>query len=212
MNSRVPNSSYSSEQPNHNKATGLSTVCPQSSAVICKKTWLAMSLILLQVGQHSGAHPVSEPGSASGVVSMRCQADQQDGCCSFTGHTLCTHIYPLHAGEHVGALAMSEPGSGSDVVSMRCRADKRDGCYVLNGSKMWCTNGATANTLVVYARTKQDAGPHGITAFIIERGMKVCIPAMHRTCKLVWCHPGRVCQYTSWRSMWHYSSSLLSRA
>ena len=70
---------------------------------------------------------------------------------------------------------MSEPGSGSDVVSMRCRADKQDGCYVLNGSKMWCTNGTIADTLVVYARTKQDAGPQGITAFIVKRGMKVSI-------------------------------------
>ncbi|DBA72219.1 hypothetical protein WJX79_003846 [Trebouxia sp. C0005] len=78
----------------------------------------------------------------------------------------------LIAGDHVGALAMSEPGSGSDVVSMRCRADKQDGCYVLNGTKMWCTNGTVANTLVVYARTEQDKGPHGITAFIIEKGMK----------------------------------------
>ena len=68
---------------------------------------------------------------------------------------------------------MSEPGSGSDVVSMRCRADKQDGCYVLNGTKMWCTNGTVANTLVVYARTEQDKGSHGITAFIIEKGMKV---------------------------------------
>lgn len=76
---------------------------------------------------------------------------------------------------------MSEPGSGSDVVSMRCRADKQEGCYVLNGSKMWCTNGTIANTLVVYARTKQDAGPHGITAFIIEKGMKVN-PVVYTNC------------------------------
>lgn len=68
---------------------------------------------------------------------------------------------------------MSEPGSGSDVVSMRCRADKQEGCYVLNGTKMWCTNGTVADTLIVYARTEQDKGPHGITAFIIEKGMKV---------------------------------------
>ena len=68
---------------------------------------------------------------------------------------------------------MSESGSGSDVVSMRCRADKQDGCYVLNGTKMWCTNGTVANTLVVYARTEQEKGPHGITAFVIEKGMKV---------------------------------------
>ena len=77
------------------------------------------------------------------------------------------------AGDHVGALAMSETGSGSDVVSMRCRADRQDGCYVLNGTKMWCTNGTVADTLVVYARTEQDKGAQGITAFIIEKGMKV---------------------------------------
>lgn len=77
------------------------------------------------------------------------------------------------SGDHVGALAMSEPGSGSDVVSMRCRADRQDGCYVLNGTKMWCTNGTVADTLVVYARTEQDKGAQGITAFIIEKGMKV---------------------------------------
>lgn len=82
------------------------------------------------------------------------------------------YLPDLIAGDHVGALAMSEPGSGSDVVSMRCRADKQDGCFVLNGTKMWCTNGTVANTLVVYTRTEQDKGPHGITAFIIEKGMK----------------------------------------
>lgn len=79
----------------------------------------------------------------------------------------------FNIGDQVGALAMSETGSGSDVVSMRCRADRQDGCYVLNGTKMWCTNGTVANTLVVYARTEQDKGPQGITAFIIEKGMKV---------------------------------------
>lgn len=82
---------------------------------------------------------------------------------------------------------MSEPGSGSDVVSMRCRADKQDGCYVLNGSKMWCTNGTIADTLVVYARTKQDAGPQGITAFIVKKGMKVNqLPFSHPRGQHVW--------------------------
>ena len=66
---------------------------------------------------------------------------------------------------------MSEPGAGSDVVSMRTRADRRGGCYVLNGTKMWCTNGTVADTLIVYAKTQPDAGPHGITAFLIEKGM-----------------------------------------
>jgi isovaleryl-CoA dehydrogenase len=78
----------------------------------------------------------------------------------------------LISGEHVGALAMSEPGSGSDVVSMRLRADLRGDRYVLNGNKMWITNGPDADVLVVYAKTDPDAGPRGITAFIIERGFK----------------------------------------
>ncbi|OAY82233.1 Isovaleryl-CoA dehydrogenase, mitochondrial [Ananas comosus] len=77
----------------------------------------------------------------------------------------------LISGEHVGALAMSEPNAGSDVVSMKCKADKVDGGYVLNGNKMWCTNGPVAQTLVVYAKTDISAGSKGITAFIIEKGM-----------------------------------------
>ena len=81
------------------------------------------------------------------------------------------YLPQLVSGEHVGALAMSEPGSGSDVVSMRLRADRRGDHYVLNGSKMWITNGPDADTLVVYARTDADAGPRGITAFIVEKGM-----------------------------------------
>jgi isovaleryl-CoA dehydrogenase len=82
------------------------------------------------------------------------------------------YLPKLISGEHVGALAMSEPGSGSDVVSMRLRADKRNDRYVLNGNKMWITNGPVAETLVVYAKTDPDAGPRGITAFLIERGFK----------------------------------------
>ena len=77
----------------------------------------------------------------------------------------------LCSGEHVGALAMSEPGAGSDVVSMRLRADKRNDRYVLNGSKMWITNGPDADTLVVYAKTDPEAGPRGITAFLVEKTM-----------------------------------------
>jgi isovaleryl-CoA dehydrogenase len=82
------------------------------------------------------------------------------------------YLPKLISGEHVGALAMSEPGSGSDVVSMRTRADKKGDRYVLNGTKMWITNGPIAETLVVYAKTDPDAGPRGITAFLIEKGMK----------------------------------------
>jgi isovaleryl-CoA dehydrogenase len=78
----------------------------------------------------------------------------------------------LVSGEHIGALAMSEVGAGSDVVSMKLRADKRGDRYVLNGSKMWITNGPDAHTLIVYAKTEPDAGPRGITAFIVERGFK----------------------------------------
>lgn len=78
----------------------------------------------------------------------------------------------LISGEHVGSLAMSEPGSGSDVVSMRMRAEKRNDRYVLNGNKFWITNGPHADTLVVYGKTDPEAGARGITAFLIERGMK----------------------------------------
>jgi isovaleryl-CoA dehydrogenase len=82
------------------------------------------------------------------------------------------YLPKLISGEHVGALAMSEPGAGSDVVNMRLRADYSNGKFVLNGNKMWITNGPDADTLVVYAKTDANAGPRGITAFIVERGMK----------------------------------------
>ena len=82
------------------------------------------------------------------------------------------YLPKLVSGEHVGALAMSEPGAGSDVVNMRLRADYSNGKFVLNGNKMWITNGPDADTLVVYAKTDANAGPRGITAFLIERGMK----------------------------------------
>ncbi len=78
------------------------------------------------------------------------------------------YLPKLISGEHVGALAMSEANSGSDVVSMRLRADKKGGRYILNGTKMWITNGAHASTLVVYAKTDPTAGAHGITAFLVE--------------------------------------------
>lgn len=81
------------------------------------------------------------------------------------------YLPKLCSGEDVGALAMSEPGAGSDVVSMRLRAEKRNDCFVLNGNKMWITNGPDADTLVVYAKTDMDAGSRGITAFLIEKTM-----------------------------------------
>jgi len=82
------------------------------------------------------------------------------------------YLPKLISGEHVGALAMSEPNAGSDVVSMKLRADLKGDHYVLNGNKMWITNGPDADVLVVYAKTDISAGPRGITAFIIEKGMK----------------------------------------
>jgi isovaleryl-CoA dehydrogenase len=82
------------------------------------------------------------------------------------------YLPKLISGEHVGALAMSEPGAGSDVVGMKLRAEKKGDRYVLNGSKMWITNGPCAEVLVVYAKTDPSAGPRGITAFIVERGFK----------------------------------------
>jgi isovaleryl-CoA dehydrogenase len=82
------------------------------------------------------------------------------------------YLPKLVSGEHVGALAMSEPNAGSDVVSMRLRADRQGDRYLLNGAKMWITNGGEADTLVVYAKTDLDAGPKGITAFIVEKGFK----------------------------------------
>jgi isovaleryl-CoA dehydrogenase len=87
------------------------------------------------------------------------------------------YLPKLISGEHVGALAMSEPGAGSDVVSMRTRADKKEDRYIINGSKMWITNGPVADTIVIYAKTDRTAGARGITAFIIEKGMKGFAPA-----------------------------------
>lgn len=79
------------------------------------------------------------------------------------------YLPKLCTGEHIGALAMSEPNAGSDVVSMKLRADKKDDKYILNGNKMWITNGPDANVFVIYAKTDTNAGSKGITAFIVER-------------------------------------------
>ena len=81
------------------------------------------------------------------------------------------YLPKLISGEHVGSLAMSESGAGSDVVSMELRAEKRNDCFVLNGTKMWITNGPDAHTLIVYAKTDPNAGSRGITAFVIENDM-----------------------------------------
>jgi len=81
------------------------------------------------------------------------------------------YLPQLCTGEHIGALAMSEPGAGSDVVSMKLKAEKRGDTYILNGNKMWITNGPDANTYVIYAKTDPQGGSRGITAFIIERDL-----------------------------------------
>lgn len=80
------------------------------------------------------------------------------------------YLEKLITGEHVGALAMSEPGAGSDVVSMRLKAEKKGDRYILNGNKMWITNGPDADVYVIYAKTDPNAGPKGISAFLVERG------------------------------------------
>jgi isovaleryl-CoA dehydrogenase len=82
------------------------------------------------------------------------------------------YLPKLISGEHVGALAMSEPGAGSDVISMKLKAEDKGGYYLLNGSKMWITNGPDADTLVVYAKSEPELGARGVTAFLIEKGMK----------------------------------------
>ena len=82
------------------------------------------------------------------------------------------YLPKLISGEHVGALAMSEPGAGSDVISMKLKAEDKGGVYVLNGTKMWITNGPDADTMVVYAKTEPELGARGVTAFIVEKGMK----------------------------------------
>jgi isovaleryl-CoA dehydrogenase len=82
------------------------------------------------------------------------------------------YLPKLISGEHIGALAMSEPGAGSDVISMKLKAEDKGGYYLLNGSKMWITNGPDADTMIVYAKTEPELNARGITAFIVEKGMK----------------------------------------
>jgi len=94
-----------------------------------------------------------------------------------TGEQKARYLPPLISGEQVGALAMSEPGAGSDVVSMQLRAEKRGDLYILNGSKLWITNGHVADTLVIYAKTDPSAGSRGITAFLVEKNFKGFRPA-----------------------------------
>ncbi|MEL0088108.1 MAG: isovaleryl-CoA dehydrogenase [Halieaceae bacterium] len=123
--------------------------------------YLAHSVVMEELSRASAA-----VGLSYGAHSNLCVNQiQKNG----TQEQKAKYLPGLCSGEHVGALAMSEPGAGSDVVSMKLRADKKGDRYILNGNKMWITNGPDADTYVIYAKTKPDAGSKGITAFIVER-------------------------------------------
>ncbi len=126
--------------------------------------YLAHCVAMEEVSRGSGAVGLSY-GAHSNLcvnqINLNGSADQK-----------ARYLPKLCSGDHLGALAMSEPGSGSDVVSMKLRADKKGDHYVLNGNKMWITNGPGADVLVVYAKTEPDAGSRGITAFLIEKDFK----------------------------------------
>ena len=126
--------------------------------------YLAHCVVMEEISRGSGAIGLSY-GAHSNLcvnqININGDAEQKS-----------RYLPKLVSGEHLGALAMSEPGSGSDVVSMKLRAEKKGDRYVLNGSKMWITNGPGADVLAVYAKTNPDAGPRGITAFLIEKDFK----------------------------------------
>ena len=126
--------------------------------------YLEHAVAMEEISRASGSVGLSYGAHSNLCVNQirRCANDEQKR----------RYLPKLISGEHVGALAMSEPGAGSDVVSMRTRADRKGDRYVLNGSKMWITNFEEADTLVVYAKTDPDAGPRGITAFLIEKGFE----------------------------------------
>jgi isovaleryl-CoA dehydrogenase len=126
--------------------------------------YLAHCVVMEEISRASGAVGLSYGAHSNLCVNqlkINASRDQKQ-----------KYLPKLVSGEHLGALAMSEPGSGSDVVSMKTRAEKKGDRYILNGNKMWITNGPGADTLVVYAKTDPEAGPRGITAFIIERDFK----------------------------------------
>ncbi len=124
--------------------------------------YLAHVIVMEEISRASGAVGLSYGAHSNLCVNqLRLNASEKQ----------CAHYLPkLISGEHVGALAMSEPGSGSDVVSMQLRAERRGDSYVLNGRKMWITNGPDADVVMVYAKTDPAAGARGITAFVVERG------------------------------------------
>ncbi len=123
--------------------------------------YLAHTVVMEEISRGSGSVGLSY-GAHSNLcvnqINLNGNRDQKE-----------RYLPKLCSGEHLGALAMSEPGAGSDVVSMKLRAEKKGDRYILNGSKMWITNGPGGDVLVVYAKTEPDAGSHGITAFIVEK-------------------------------------------
>jgi isovaleryl-CoA dehydrogenase len=131
--------------------------------------YLAHVLVMEEISRASGAVGLSY-GAHSNLCLNQLRLNATEAQCA-------RYLPKLVSGEHVGALAMSEPGCGSDVVSMQLRAEKRAGRYVLNGRKMWITNGPDADVFVVYAKTDPAAGPRGISAFIVERGVHGFITA-----------------------------------
>jgi len=124
--------------------------------------YLAHTLVMEEISRASGAVGLSY-GAHSNLCMNQLRLNGTPEQCR-------RYLPKLVSGEHVGALAMSEPGSGSDVVSMQCRAEKRGAEYVLNGRKMWITNGPDADTFLIYAKTDAAAGARGISTFILERG------------------------------------------
>jgi isovaleryl-CoA dehydrogenase len=124
--------------------------------------YLAHVIVMEEISRASGSVGLSY-GAHSNLCVNQLRLNANEAQCA-------RYLPKLLSGEHVGALAMSEPGSGSDVVSMQLRAVKRADGYLLNGRKMWITNGPDADVLVVYAKTDPAAGPRGISAFIVERG------------------------------------------
>ena len=126
--------------------------------------YLAHVLVMEEISRASGAVGLSY-GAHSNLCLNQLRLNGTEAQCA-------RYLPKLVSGEHVGALAMSEPGAGSDVVSMQLRAEKHAGHYVLNGRKMWITNGPDADVFVVYAKTDPAGGPRGISAFVLERGLR----------------------------------------
>ena len=156
-----------------------------SSRAICGRNWAALGLHGITVEEEYGGsglgyleHCIAVEEVSRGSASVGLSYGAHSNLCvnqirrNGSDEQKRRYLPKLISGEHVGGLAMSEPGAGSDVVSMKLRAEKKGDRYILNGTKMWITNGPGGDTLVVYAKTDPDAGARGITAFIIEKDFK----------------------------------------